>query len=297
MGAPEADPLADTESLDELFAIVRRATGGDFRRYKSSTIRRRIVRRMRMCRVASLRDYVDLLLGDPLEIASLRKDLLISVTQFFRDTEVFDYLRERVFPDMLRKAGPDGELRVWVPGCSTGEEVYSLLISLLESSRALGINPSIAITGTDVSEACLERAAGGAYPAAIETDLSPALLARYFDRTATGYRTKGSLRRRVAFAKQDIVADPPLAGVDLVSFRNVLIYMDHELQLQVLLALHASLVPEGILVLGTSETVGASSPLFAPLDKRQKVFRRRGMRSQPSPDQGPDEDLSGGPGT
>lgn len=281
---PEPDPLDDAASLNELFGLVRRTTGGDFRHYKSSTVRRRIFRRMRMSRVGNLREYVDLLGRDPQEITSLRKDLLISVTQFFRDPEVFDYLGEHVFPAMVRESGPGGRLRVWVPGCSTGEEVYSLLIALLETARSTGVHPAIAITGTDVSEECLVRAERGLYPFAIEADIPSALLARYFERTDSGYQARESLGRCASFAQQDIVTDTPLAEVDLVSFRNVLIYMDHELQSQVLLALHASLVPNGILVLGTSETVGSNSPLFTPLDKRRKVFRRRSVHVRPSQD-------------
>lgn len=277
---PGDDPLADTASLDKLFEIVQRTTGGDFRHYKSSTIRRRIVRRMRMLHRTDLADYVALLLADPVEVAAVRKDLLISVTQFFRDPEVFEYLQAQVFPSLLRAAHAHGvPLRVWVPGCSTGEEAYSLLIGLLDASSAIELDATIEIIGTDVSEESLAHARTAIYPAAIQEDVGELVLARHFKKVSDGYQVRETLRRRCRFEYHDIVAGPPLAGMDMVSFRNVLIYMDHHLQCQVLLDLHRSLRPGGVLLLGTAETVGADSAMFAAINKRHKVHRRLGRVS------------------
>ncbi len=271
---PELDRLADTKALSELFEIVHDSSGGDFRQYKASTISRRIDRRMRMTHVSELRDYVELLRTDPDEVVTLGNDLLISVTQFFRDPAVWDFLQANVLPALVRTAGPGGTVRAWVPGCATGEEAYSLLIALLETCRESGIHPALAVTGTDVSDRCLELARQGAYPRSIESDVSGPLLSRYFERTSIGYRVTDAQRALCEFVHRDLVTEPPLGDMDLVSLRNVLIYMDHELQDRVLNSVHRSLVSDGILVLGSAETVGMRSPWFTEIDRRQKIYRR-----------------------
>ncbi|MFL5352555.1 chemotaxis protein CheB [Archangium sp.] len=280
--APPPFSQHSEEDLARVFHLLRTTTRVDFSHYKPSTLQRRLEQRLRLHHANSLSDYVRYLEAHPEECEALGQELLIHVTSFFRNPEVFEGLQQRVFPELLRNRPPELPLRVWVPGCATGEEAYSILMCLLEYLGEHAISTPIQAFGTDLSEQALTRARLAHYPESITADVSPERLRRFFVRTEDGYQIHKSLRDLCIFARQNILADPPFSRMDLISCRNVLIYLDPVLQKKVLSVFHYALNPEGYLLLGTSETVGASADLFSLVDRRHKLYRKKAVSYRPS---------------
>jgi two-component system CheB/CheR fusion protein len=281
--AAKADPtIPGTESdLTKLFALVRANTGVDFSCYKLTTLKRRIMRRMVLRKIEKLEDYLRYLQQNAPEIELLFQDILINVTGFFRDPAAFQVLKKKIFPRVVKHKGENSPIRVWVPGCATGEEVYSLAISLHEFLGKNQNNKSIQIFGTDISEVMVGRARAGMYPRSIESEVSPERLRRYFQKVDSGYQISKFIRDACIFAKQNVAEDPPFSKLDLISCRNLLIYLGLSLQKKVLPTFHYSLRPGGYLMLGTSETIGTFSNLFTLVDKRNKIYIRNETYSRP----------------
>jgi two-component system CheB/CheR fusion protein len=275
--AAEADePVGDDEPLlQRIFNLLQSATGVDFSKYKRNTIRRRIQRRMALANVGTLAEYVHRLEADRVGVHVLYQDLLIRVTSFFRDPATFDALQQTAFPALVQDRAPDTPLRIWVAGCSTGEEVYSLAICLVEYMEAHNLHMPIKILATDISESALEKARSGRYIENIELDVSAERLHRYFVREDNHYRISKTIRDQCVFARHDVTRDPPFSRMDLISCRNLLIYLDLPLQRRVVPAFHYALQSGGLLVLGRSEGLNTFGDLFTPLDERNKVYVRR----------------------
>ena len=224
--------------------------------------------------------YLDMLRQDSGELDLLAKDLLINVTSFFRDPKAFELLAEQVIPDLVRRHPPDRPLRIWVAGCSTGEETYSIAMLFLEEIAAAKRNIKLQVFASDVDADAVALAREGLYPESIAADVSPARLARFFTKEEHGYRVVPELRGAVVFTVQDVLADPPFSRLDLISCRNLLIYLRPEAQEKVLLLFHFALREGGILLLGGSETVGNLDDRFEPISKTQRIYRHIG-RSRP----------------
>ena len=275
----KVEPVAETtarSALEKVIILIRAHTGHDFSLYKKSTISRRIERRMAIHQIGRLSDYVRFLQENSGEVDLLFKELLIGVTRFFRDPAVWDALRDRAIPELLG-AAPDGTtLRAWVAGCSTGEEAYALAIVFRE---ALGrMSPAKQATlqcyATDLDRDAIDRARTGFYPENIVADVSEERLDRFFTRDEGGYRVKKEIREMVVFAPQNLIMDPPFTRLDILSCRNLLIYLEPEIQRKLLPVFHYALNPGGVLVLGTAESVNSFADLFTPLDARLRLFRR-----------------------
>lgn len=260
--------------IQEILDQVRVRSGHDFGRYKQSTILRRIHRRMQIYGYEQPGQYLDYLHEHEEEVQSLSSDFLISVTNFFRDTEAFAALERDVIPAIFRNKQAEDQVRVWVTGCATGEEAYSLGILLLEHAQHLQHPPHIQVFATDVSELALRRAREGLYPESIELDVTPVRLARFFYRDQGSYRVRHELRELILFAPQNLLKDPPFSKIDLVSCRNVLIYMQRSAQKQLLELFHYALRPDGYLFLGSAETI-EDLRLFRDLNRRQGIFQRQ----------------------
>jgi two-component system CheB/CheR fusion protein len=273
-----ADSPADVavvpeNALARILALVREATGVDFSQYKLNVVKRRILRRAMLRRADRLEKYLETLQNDRSEAYALYEDILINVTEFFRDPAVFDALKTIVFPRITqqRKEGRR-EIRVWVPGCSTGEEVYSIAIAILEHLGDRAGEHSIQIFGTDLSEAALATARSGAYPASIAQNVSAERLRRFFTKVENGYEIHQRIRELCVFARHDLAKDPPFPRLDLISCRNVLIYLNTALQERIIPTFHYALKRTGFLLLGSSETVSAHRDLFALIHKRYKIY-------------------------
>ena len=270
---PPARPVE--HDVPTILQLLRKRSGVDFSRYRHATVIRRILRRMLLHRMDNPTEYVALLRATPVELDHLYDDLLIGVTSFFRDPEVFEELRTVGFPVLLRRRPTDTTLRVWAAGCSGGEEMYSLAISLIEFLEESKHDIPVQLFGTDLSEAAIARARAAWYPESIAKAVSNERLSRFFVPERGGYRIAKSLRDRCIFSRHDLVNDPPFSHLDLISCRNVLIYFERDLQRRVLPVLHYALEPHGLLVLGTAESTGAVSELFEPMSKRHRIYRRR----------------------
>ncbi len=275
-GAGEEAEPGDDRQMRRVFALLQRTTGVDFRNYKAATITRRLQRRMVLNRVTDLDRYVAFLERNPGEVEALFRDILIHVTRFFREAESYRELGERVFPQLLETRGPDEALRIWVAGCATGEEVYSVAITLLEACGEGHVPVPAQIFGTDLSEEAVAVARGGVYPESIAADVSAERLRRHFTRVDGRYRVSKTLREMCVFARQDITADPPFSHLDLVLCRNVLIYLNAAQQRRVTAVFHYALKPAGFLMLGAAETVGQQAELFHAVDRRHRLFRKVG---------------------
>jgi two-component system CheB/CheR fusion protein len=260
-------------NLTRIFRQVQNATGVDFSLYKQNTITRRIKRRMMLHRIERLEDYLAYLRGHPEEARTLNEDLLVNVTGFFRDPESYEALNTIVFPVLCREG--TGPVRIWVPGCSTGEEAYSIAISLFEFLGDQSASLPLQMFATDLSERAIETARAGAYPENITRDVSPERLRRFFVRIERGYQVSKGVRDACIFARQDVTRDPPFSKLDLISCRNVLIYLGPVLQRQVLPVFHYALKPNRFLVLGKAESIIGFADLFDPVDRRNRVFRRK----------------------
>lgn len=265
-----------SQALTEILTILRTRARHDFTGYKKATILRRIQRRMGLAQLDDLADYVTALRQNPREISALVDDLMIHVTGFFRDPDAWEALRKLVVQPLVREKEQEGTLRCWVTACATGEEAYSLAMLLHEAADAERKVLDIKVFATDMAERTLTRARSGVYPGGIESSLSPERLERFFDREDSVYRIKREIRESVVFAPQNVTQDPPFSRLDICTCRNLLIYLEPELQERVLSLIHFGLVEGGTLFLGSSETVSTAETLFAPVDKRHRIYRRVG---------------------
>ena len=270
----------DDSTLNKIFVIVRNAVGADFSEYKGATFERRLARRMALRQVEEVQDYLALLQREPAEIQHLYEDVLIHVTSFFRDAEVFESLKTDLLPQILETKAEGTAIRAWVAGCSTGEEVYSLAISLLEVMAVSGSQSHpIQIFGSDISEKAIEKARHGVFADSAMRDMSDERRRRYFTKTDAGYRVSKSVRDLCVFVRHDLGRDPPFSKQDLVSCRNVLIYFDPPLQKRILLTFHYALNQPGFLLLGRTENISGFTQLFSPTNKSNKIFERTVGRS------------------
>jgi two-component system, chemotaxis family, CheB/CheR fusion protein len=261
--------------LATVFSLLRARTGVDFSLYKHTTLRRRIARRMVLHKVKGLPAYIDLLQTNALEIGALFDDLLINVTTFFRDPKVFQALKQKIFPKIVRAHPAEAALRIWVCGCATGEEAYSMAMTIVELFEATRSHRPVQIFATDISEASIEKAREGMYPESITQDVSPERLRRFFVKVDGRYQVHKSIRDMCVFARQNVVVDPPFSSMDLISCRNVMIYLGTILQRKIIPMFHYALRPNGFLLLGNSETIGASSELFTLVNKKSKIYSKK----------------------
>ncbi len=267
---------AGENQIEQLIVLLRKETGVDFSFYKPSTILRRIERRMGIAQTIALEDYVSRLSQSPQEVKALYKDLLISVTRFFRDPEAFELLRRKVIPEIFAQASGDQPIRIWVAGCATGEEAYSIAILCAEQMEDSKKHLDVKIFATDLDKEALDHAGRGAYPESIVADLPDEKLRRYFLKEGNSYYIQRTIRQMVVFAAHNILSDPPFTKISLVTCRNLLIYLQPVLQHRVMISFSFALHPRGYLFLGSSETVGDLSDSFETLSARHKVFRHRG---------------------
>src|ERR1041385_1207661 len=254
---PEAHRTGDKPGvldlqLRKIYTLLKTVTGVDFSHYKQPTVRRRLQRRMVLQKVSRMEDYIDLLRRNPAEVHNLYQDILIHVTSFFREPESFKVLASSVFPKLVESRAPDAAIRVWIPGCSTGEEAYSVVISLLEFLGDEGPSFPIQVFGTDLSENAIEHARAGVYQASIAGDVGPERLGKYFTKIDSRYKVLKTGRDHCIFARQDIPRDPPFSKVDLILCRNVLIYLDTVLQKSLLNNFHYAMKLTGYLMLGSA---------------------------------------------
>ncbi len=266
--------------LKEVFRLLKNVSKVDFVDYKVATIRRRILRRMAINRLEELGDYVKLLHRNPQEIEALYRDVLINVTSFFRNPEVFESLREVVYPKILANRASSEPIRVWVPGCSTGEETYSHAISLVETLSEMRLEVPVQIFGTDLSESAIQRARTGVYKESIANEVSEVRLRRFFHKANGGYQISKSIRDMCVFARQNVFSDPPFSRMDLISCRNVLIYLSPILQKKVIPIFHYALKPSGFLLVGSTEgLLGSGSEIFDLVDRKSKIYQKRPVPS------------------
>jgi len=272
-----------TAALEKVFVLLRAHTGNDFSCYKINMINRRIERRMSVHQFDSLPRYVRFLQENPQEADLLSKELLIGVTSFFRDPGLFDFLKEKAIPQLFHDRPKNTPVRVWTPGCSTGEETYSLAILLKECWEDLQLEggPAIQIFGTDLHKDAIDKARRTTFSTRIAADVSPERLARFFVHEDEGYRIKKEIRDLVVFAPQNLLVDPPFTRIDILCCRNLLIYLNAETQKRLLPLMHYALNPGGLLILGTAEGIGGFDHLFSALDKMSRVFQRRELLEQP----------------
>ncbi len=263
------------DQLRRIFDLLRPASGIDFKHYKLPTIKRRLLRRMALQRLTDVQHYIRLLEKTPAEVRYLYQDLLIHVTRFFREPESFKALAQEVLPKLAADRGEEQPIRAWVSGCATGEEAYSLAITLLEYLHGHNQDARIQIFATDVSDAAIEHARAGLYPASIEADVPPEILRRFFTKVDGRYRVSKTVRDLCVFARQDLTKDPPFSRLDLILCRNVLIYMDVVLQQRLISVFHYALNAHGFLVLGQAETVGTQVGLFNLADKKFRIYRKK----------------------
>ena len=262
--------------IEKVLVLLRAHTGHDFSYYKNTTIIRRIERRMAVNQIETIGGYVRHIRQHPAEADTLFKELLIGVTNFFRDAQAFASLEKNVIRPLIEKSSDRTPIRVWVPGCSTGEEAYSIAILFRESMDALGVNRKVQIFATDIDPSAVEWARAANYPESVAADVPPQTLRRFFRREGSNYEIDRSIRDMIVFALQSVIKDPPFSKIDLISCRNLLIYLKAELQKTILPLFHYSLREDGYLFLGSSETIGEFGDLFGELDRRWKIFERKG---------------------
>jgi two-component system CheB/CheR fusion protein len=282
------DSLDAEQALQRILSLLRLQTGHDFRQYKRATILRRLERRMQVRATPSLPEYLRLLEADAGEPRLLLNDLLIGVTNFFRDREAFDTLEREVIPALFRDRKPGDEVRTWVAGCATGEEAYSLAMLLADQVALMTQPPAYQVFASDIDKQSIGIARTGAYPTSIVTDVTPARLRQYFAREDNRYHIRKTIRDRVLFAEHNLLRDPPFSRIDLVTCRNLLIYLNRDIQQRVLETFHFALKPGGYLFLGSSESAESVDELFVAVDKKNRIYRARATvrtlpqhRSQP----------------
>lgn len=265
---------AEQSCLNEIFNLLSTTSGIDFAHYRHTTVLRRLTRRMSLVNIDNYQGYLSYLQADQSEIGKLSDDLLLFFTEFFRDPLVFEHLKKKVFPGFLESVQTPALIRIWIPGCSTGEEVYSLAISLYEFLEEHDSRLGFQIFGTDIAERHIVKARSAIYPKKITSSVGSTRLARYFEPVAGGYRVAKYIRESCIFAQQNIIQDPPFPNIDLISCRNVLIYFDYDLHKVVLPLFHFSLKKTGILLLGTSESLGRFTDLFSAVDKKVNIYNK-----------------------
>jgi two-component system, chemotaxis family, CheB/CheR fusion protein len=263
--------------FNQIFNLIRKCNGHDFSQYKPTTVRRRIERRLALHKIDDLKTYVRYLRENPREVTTLFKELLIKVTSFFRDPEAFEALKKEALRDLIMKNQGDN-LRIWVPACASGEEAYSIAILTVEVMRELDKHISFQVFATDIDEEAIETARMGEYPASISLDVSDERLNKFFSKNENTYRLKKDVREKIVFAVQNVIKDAPFSKLDLISCRNLLIYMESELQNKLIPLFHYSLKEGGYLFLGSSETVGPNSDLFVTADSKYKIFKAKNGR-------------------
>ncbi|NEV63777.1 chemotaxis protein CheB [Thiorhodococcus minor] len=281
----ESPAVKSEDALTKICLLLRDATRHDFSQYKQSTLVRRIERRMALQQIDRQHDYVRYLQREPGETQALFRDLLIGVTSFFRDPEAFAVLQAEVIPRLFAAKPAGSTLRVWVCGCSSGEEAYSIAILVQEHLDALQPPLQVQIFATDVDAQAIGRARTGAYPASIAADVSPERLKRFFtlDEEAGVYRIQRVIRDLLVFSEQDLIRDPPFSRIDLISCRNLLIYLNGDLQRKLIPLFHYALNPHGVLFLGSSESIGDALTRFTPLDRKWKLYGRLETSDIPAP--------------
>ena len=283
-GRPQRAPVVappgpkGEDALKKIFVMLRSRTDHDFSQYKSNTINRRIERRMAVHQIGRLEDYVRYMQQNPAEVEALFRDLLIGVTGFFRDPEAWKALQEQLIPSLFNANNASREaIRIWVPACASGEEAYSIAILVQEQIEALKMAIKAQVFATDIDRSAVDQARTGLYPANIAADVSPERLARFFVKETDGgsYRINRAVRDMLVFSEQDVIKDAPFSRLDLISCRNLLIYLEGELQKRLIALFHYALNPGGVLFLGTSETLGDLEILFTPVDRKWKIYRRK----------------------
>jgi len=272
---PAQLPVKEDGWIHKIYAILRSHVGHDFSSYKRNTILRCISRRMNLNHISSHEDYMRYLRENPDETDALFRELLIGVTSFFRDPESFDVLKTDVLPDLLETLMPDATFRAWIPGCSTGEEVYSLVITLKEVLDKTSNRINLQIFGTDIDNRAISKARQGVYPCSIKADLGEERVNRFFIQEGYFYRIRKEIRDCVVFSVQNVIKDPPFSRLNLMCCRNLLIYLNTDAQKKLLPLFHYTLIPGGVLMLGSSETIGSATDLFETINKKWRIFRRR----------------------
>ena len=269
------DPGIKIDYLRKIFVLLRSKTGHDFSQYKPNTITRRIERRMAVNQIEKFEYYLKYLQNTPEEIDYLFNDLLIGVTSFFRDKEAFKLLEETVIPKLFEDKAENSLIRVWVPGCSTGDEAYSIAILLQETKNKLNKSFRLQVFATDLDDNAIQQARSGVFSSGIKNDIEPSRLSRYFikEKESDTYRIQKEIRDILIFSKHDIIKDPPFSNLDLISCRNMLIYFGAELQKKIIPFFHYALKQEGFLFLGTSETIGDFINLFSVIDIKAKIYK------------------------
>ncbi|MEO7698065.1 MAG: CheR family methyltransferase [Opitutus sp.] len=275
--APSSSKKEDgaEDDFKRILLLLRNHCDVDFSLYKTTTIRRRITRRLVLNKQATMAGYAASLRGNTQELDALYSDLLINVTSFFRNADAFDALRRKVFPKLLAQRGGSEPVRIWVLGCSTGQEAYSIAMVFAEVVAREERRPQLQIFATDLNEEVLRKARAGLYPKSLAQEISPARLRRFFVEEEGGYRIDKALRDQVVFARQNVLSDPPFSRMDLITCRNLLIYLEPEIQKKILPAFHYALKPGGFLFLGASESIGQFAELFLPADKKDKLFVKK----------------------
>ena len=278
MGGPEkaVTKPEHIKATNKILLLVRSQTGHDFSNYMQNTIRRRIERRMAVHKIDRIQDYLRYVQENPGEGNILCKDMLITVTNFFRDPESFEVLAKKVMPSLMANKAPDSDLRVWVAGCATGEEVYSIAMIIREIMDNKKMRFNVQIFATDIDDEAVTFARMGVYPESIAADVSPARLERFFTKAENTYTVKKQLREMVVFAVHNLIKDPPFSRLDMVSCRNVLIYMNSYLQKKIMPLFHYILNSDGVMFLGTSESIGGFADFFVPVSAKWKIFRHKG---------------------
>ena len=276
-----SDTFAGKDRLiTEIFRMLKNFSKVDFVDYKTATIQRRILRRMNINQISDLGDYVKLLRHNPDEVEALYRDVLINVTSFFRNPDVFESLRQVVYPKILGERSASEPVRVWVPGCSSGEETYSHAISLVEMLSEMRLEIPIQIFGTDLSDGAIQRARSGFYKESIAKEVSEVRLRRFFHKAPGGYQISKSIRDMCVFARQNVLSDPPFSRMDLISCRNVLIYLSPVLQKKVIPIFHYALKPHGFLLVGNTEgLLGAGAEIFDLVERKSKIYQKKAVPS------------------
>jgi two-component system CheB/CheR fusion protein len=272
-----ADAAAVDAALPDIIGMLLSHTGHDFRHYKRATVLRRIERRMQVRQVHSLPEYRSLLESDAAEHKALLGDMLIGVTNFFRDREAFESLERDIIPELFKDKGPTDEVRAWVAACASGEEAYSMAMLMADQAALMEHPPVFQVFASDIDDHAIDTARAGNYPASIITDVAPARLRQYFNKDDDRYRIRKTLRDRILFASHNLLRDPPFSRLDLISCRNLLIYLNRDVQVKVLQTFHFALKPGGYLFLGSSESAESVSDYFIPVDKKNRIYRARGV--------------------
>ncbi|MEO6032891.1 MAG: chemotaxis protein CheB, partial [Burkholderiaceae bacterium] len=278
-GPAEAGPSRGDDDVQRIVMLLRKHSGVDFSLYRSSTIQRRIARRMLLGKHDTPKRYAAFLRDNAKELDALYSDVLISVTNFFRNPDAFDVIEREILPELLAQPRGEDPLRVWVPGCSTGQEAYSVAMAFVEAAERAPRGARLQVFATDLNETLLEKARQGRYAESLAQNLSNERLRRFFVKEEGGYRVAKELREMVVFARHNLIGDPPFSHMDLITCRNLLIYLEPRLQSKVFSVFHYALKPAGYLWLGASESIGGFTALFEPIDKRHKIYLRKEART------------------